>query len=157
MYNRDNDATVQKAPGTDASKRAEVTKGGAVKVASLCGAIFRHKDRKRGQQDTLRFFFDLELGFVISFPGTNNTRFQSHAHAEACAVLITYLDLFIKFLTFVKENKVSRKLNHMEQNVSDGLHYNATRHEIVVITLYWLATSVPSLHARDPWSIPGAR
>ncbi|KAF5387971.1 hypothetical protein D9615_000852 [Tricholomella constricta] len=142
MYNRDNDVTVQKAPGTEASKRAEdITKGGAVKVASLCGAIFRHKDRKRGQQDTLRFFFDLELGFIISFPDTNNTRFQSHA--EACAVLITYLDLFIKFLTFVKENKASRKLNHMEQNVWDGLHCNATRHEIVVITLYWLVVSVP--------------
>ncbi|KAF8059554.1 hypothetical protein FPV67DRAFT_1709185, partial [Lyophyllum atratum] len=151
LYNRDNDAAVQKAPNTDASKRAEeITKGGAVKLASLCGAIFRHKDRKRGQQDSLRFFFDLELGFVISFPDTNNTRFQSHA--EACSVLITYLDLFIKFLTYVKENKGSRKLNHMEQNVWEGLHCIATRHEIVVITLYWLAISVPYMReVRGPF------
>ncbi|KAF9003189.1 hypothetical protein BDZ89DRAFT_901335, partial [Hymenopellis radicata] len=142
MYNRDNAAAVNLAPGTDASKRAEdKTKGGAIKVASLCGAIFRHKDRKRGQQDTLRFFFDAELGFTIGFPDTSNTRFQSHA--EACAVLITYLDLFIRFLEYVKENKASRSLNHMEKNVFDGLHCNATRHEICVIVLYWLAISVP--------------
>ena len=71
----------------------------------------------------------------------SNTCFQSHA--EACAILITHLDLFIKFLTYVKENKDSRRWNHMEQNVWDGLHCNATRHEICVITLYWLAISVP--------------
>ncbi|THU79225.1 hypothetical protein K435DRAFT_698291 [Dendrothele bispora CBS 962.96] len=151
MYNRDNAAAVQLAPSTDASRRAnEITKGGAVKVASLCGAVFRHKDRKRGAQDTLRFFFDSVLGFVISFPDTNNTRFQSHA--EACAVLITYLELFIQFLIYVKENKVSRKLNHMEQNVLDGLQCIPTRHEICVITLYWLSISVPYMReVRGPY------
>ncbi|KAJ7200031.1 hypothetical protein GGX14DRAFT_572464 [Mycena pura] len=131
-----------KAVGTAASERAEdVSTGGAVKLVSLCGAVFRHKDRKRGQQDSLRFFFDLELGFVICFPDSNNTRFQSHA--EGCAVLITYLDLFIRFLTYVRENKGSRSLNHMEQNVFNGLHDIPTRHEICVITLYYLAVSVP--------------
>lgn len=69
LYNRDNHATVQTAQGTTAAQRAEDrTKGGAVKLVSLAGAIFRHKDRKRGQQDTLRFFFDAELGFTINFP-----------------------------------------------------------------------------------------
>ncbi|THV05863.1 hypothetical protein K435DRAFT_744526 [Dendrothele bispora CBS 962.96] len=140
MYNRDNAATVQLSESsTPAARRAEdVTKGGAVKVASLCGAVFRHKDRKRGQQDTLRFFFDNELGF---------------SHAEACAVLITYHDLFIQFLTYVKENKAPpRKLNHMEQNVFDGLHCIQTRHEICAITLYWLAVSVPYMREiRGPY------
>ncbi|KAJ3769432.1 hypothetical protein FB446DRAFT_648658, partial [Lentinula raphanica] len=114
---------------------------GAVKLASLAGMIFRHKDRKRGQQDMLRFYFDYKLGFNLAFPDTSNTRFQSHA--EACALIITHLDLFIKFLTYVKHNKGSGTLNHMEQNVLNGLHDIPTRHELCTITLYWLAISIP--------------
>ncbi|KAJ3831319.1 hypothetical protein F5878DRAFT_667679 [Lentinula raphanica] len=99
LPNWDNDAASTLAPGTDAAKRAaERAKGGAIKVTStLAGAAFRHKDRKRGQQDTLRFYFAKEFGFNITFPDTNNTRFQSHA--EACTVLITYLDMFLMMLT----------------------------------------------------------
>ncbi|KAJ7189687.1 hypothetical protein GGX14DRAFT_382964, partial [Mycena pura] len=139
LYNRDNAAAL-KAVGTEAASRAEdVSTGGAIKLVSLCGAIFRHKDRKRGQQDSLRFFFDLELGFVVSFPDSSNTRFQSHE--EGCAVLITYNDLFIKFLTYVRENKGSRTLNHMEKNVFQALHDIPTRHEICAVTLYYLAIS----------------
>ncbi|KAJ3846753.1 hypothetical protein EV368DRAFT_52322, partial [Lentinula lateritia] len=113
----------------------------AIKVASLAGVIFRHKDRKRGQQDTLQFYFDQKLGFNLAFPDTSNTRFQSHT--EACALIITHMDLFIEFLTYVQHNKGSGKLNHMEQNVLDGLNDPATRQEFCVITLYWLAISVP--------------
>jgi hypothetical protein len=142
MYNRDNAAAASMAPETAAGRRAEErTKGGAIKLASLCGAVFRHKDRKRGQQDTLRFFFDHELGFIISFPDTSNTRFQSHM--EACSVLITYHDLFIRFLTYVKENKASRSLNHMEQNILDGLNCPSTRHELCIATMYYQAVSAP--------------
>ncbi len=116
MYNRDNAAASDLAPGTSAAKQAnDNSRGGAIKVSSLAGAVFRHKDRKWGQQDTLRFFFDHELGFTICFPDTNNTRFQSHA--EACTVIITYLDLLLKFLGYVKDNKASHSLNHMENNV----------------------------------------
>ncbi|KAJ3736743.1 hypothetical protein DFJ43DRAFT_989255, partial [Lentinula guzmanii] len=154
LPNRDNAATIKQAQGTEAAEHAIArTERGAVKVASLAGAVFRHKDRKRGQQDTLRFFFDSKLGFVISFPDTSNTRFQSHA--EACAVMITYLDLFIEFLTYVKENKGSGMLNHMEQNVFNGLQDIPTRHEICTITLYWLAISIPymreirGIHAKE--------
>ncbi|KAJ3847622.1 hypothetical protein EV368DRAFT_50851 [Lentinula lateritia] len=152
LPNRDNAAAINKAAGTGAADRAlECSERGAVKVASLAGSIFRHKDRKRGQQDTLRFFFDHKLGFNVSFPDTSNTRFQSHA--EACAVIIIYLDLFIEFLTYVKQNKGSGKLNHMEQNVFDGLQDIPTRHEFVVITLYWLAISVPYMREiRGPYA-----
>ncbi|KAJ7476817.1 hypothetical protein B0H11DRAFT_1726989 [Mycena galericulata] len=82
MYNRDNAAAATLGAGTDAATRAEDrTVGGAIKVAGLAGAIFRHKDRKRGQQDTLRYFWDHETGLNICFPDTSNARFQSHAGA----------------------------------------------------------------------------
>ncbi|KAL1672527.1 hypothetical protein EV122DRAFT_224505 [Schizophyllum commune] len=142
LYNRDNAVAAKSAQGTSAAKRAEErTKGGAVKLVSLAGAIFRHKDRKRGQQDTLRFFFDVELGFIISFPDTSNTRFQSHA--EACTVVLTYLDLFIQFLEYVRDSKASEKLNHMEKNVLDALRCRKTIREVVLIVLYSQAISIP--------------
>ncbi|KAH7871962.1 uncharacterized protein C8R40DRAFT_1053615 [Lentinula edodes] len=123
LPNRDNAAAIEKAPGTEAAERATArSERGAIKVASLAGAIFRHKDRKRGQQDTLRFFFDEKL---------------------ACALIITHMDLFIEFLTYVQHNKGTGKLNHMEQNVLAGLNDPPTRQEFCVITLYWLAISVP--------------
>ncbi len=142
MYNRDNAAAADLGAGTTAAKRAEEhTQGGAIKVSSLAGAVFRHKDRKRGQQDTLQYFWDLEMGFTLCFPDTSNTRFQSHA--EACAIIITYLDLILQFLTYVEQNKASRTLNHMERNVKHGCEDNPTQHEFAVITIYYQAIGVP--------------
>ncbi|PBK81225.1 hypothetical protein ARMGADRAFT_1039507 [Armillaria gallica] len=89
---------------TGAVKHAkEKSKRSAVKAASLAGAVFHHKDHKQGQQNTLHFFFDEELGFTNCFPNTNNTHFQSHT--EACSVIIMYLDLLLKFLQYMKDNK----------------------------------------------------
>ncbi|KAJ7429992.1 hypothetical protein FB451DRAFT_1158984 [Mycena latifolia] len=134
LYNRDNSAAVNLGEGTAAATRAEDRScGGAIKVSSLAGAIFRHKDRKRGQQDTLRYFWDHETGFNICFPDTSNTRFQSHA--GACEVIVLNMDLLLQFLVYVKENKISRALNHMEMNVQTGLNCWYTRHEFVVISL----------------------
>ncbi|KAJ7149386.1 hypothetical protein C8R43DRAFT_887885, partial [Mycena crocata] len=143
MFNRDNAAAVTLGEGTGAATRAEErTTGGAIKVASLAGAIFRHKDRKRGQQDTLRYFWDHETGFTLCFPDTSNTRFQSHA--AACEILVLHMDLLLQFLGYVKENKISRSLNHMELNVLKGLPMD--RHEFVVIAL-----------ANQNWDVPYMR
>ncbi|KAJ7094953.1 hypothetical protein C8R44DRAFT_951203, partial [Mycena epipterygia] len=142
MYNRDNGAAITLGEGTAAATRAEErTTGGAIKVARLAGAIFRHKDRKRGQQDTLRYFWDHETGFNICFPDTSNTRFQSHA--AACEIIVVNMELILQFLVYVKENKISRSLNNMELNVEKGLNCRWTRHEFVVIAL-----------ANQNWDVP---
>ncbi|PBK83047.1 hypothetical protein ARMGADRAFT_1048525 [Armillaria gallica] len=119
MYNRDNAAAADLGAGTAAAKHAE--------DCTQAGAVFRHKDQKRGQQDTLRYFWDLEMGFTLCFPDTSNTCFQSHA--EACAIIITYLDLILQFLSY--------------RNVKYGYKDNATQHEFVVITIYYQAIGVP--------------
>ena len=60
LMNRDNSAAAQE-PVTSAAKRAElVSEGGAIKLTSLAGAVFAHKDHKKGQQDTFRIFFERE-------------------------------------------------------------------------------------------------
>ncbi|KAJ6483561.1 hypothetical protein C8R47DRAFT_1132582 [Mycena vitilis] len=150
LFNRDNSATVSLAAGTEAAARAEDrTCGGAVKVTSLAGAIFRHKDRKRGQQDTLRYFWDNETGLNICFPDTSNTRFQSHA--GACEITVVNMDLFLRFLDYVRENKGSRTLNHMELNVQRGFLCWYTRHELVVIAILNQNMDVPyMLEIRGP-------
>ncbi|KAJ3777367.1 hypothetical protein FB446DRAFT_607864, partial [Lentinula raphanica] len=152
LPNRDNDAASTLAPGTAAASRAhEKSKGGAIKVTTLAGTVFRHKDRKRGQQDTLRFYFDKEFGFTIEFPDTSNSRFQSHA--QASAILITHLDFFLQFLDLIEDNKTSRQLNHLEKNVRSGLRCNKTQHELAAITLYHQTVSVPYMREiRGPLS-----
>ncbi len=145
MYNQDNAAAADLGAGTTAAKHAEeCTQSGAIKVSSLAGAVFHHKDQKCGQQDTLRYFWDLEMGFTLCFPDTSNTCFQSHA--EACAIIITYLDLIFQFLTYVEQNKASRTLNHMEPNVKHGCEDNPTQHEFAVITIYYQAIGVLYMH-----------
>ncbi|KAJ7659104.1 hypothetical protein DFH06DRAFT_989994 [Mycena polygramma] len=142
MYNRDNGAAAALGQGTGAAKRAEErTTGGAIKVTSLAGAIFRHKDRKRGQQDTLRYFWDHETGFNICFPDTSNTRFQSHA--GACEISTVYNELILQFLHYVGENKISRTLNNMELNVRKGTYRSRDMHEFVVVSL-----------ANQNWDVP---
>lgn len=150
MYNRDNAATLSLAEGSAAAVRAEdCTCGGAIKVASLAGAIFRHKDRKCGQQDTLRYFWDHETGLNICFPDTSNTRFQSHA--AACEIIVLHMELLLQFLIYIRENKAARTLNHMELNVQRGLLCWSTRHEFVVIALLNQNIDVPyMLEVRGP-------
>ncbi|KAJ7732317.1 hypothetical protein B0H16DRAFT_1328808 [Mycena metata] len=150
MFNRDNAAAATLGAGTDAATRAEDrTVGGAIKVSGLAGAIFRHKDRKRGQQDTLRYFWDYETGVNICFPDTSNTRFQSHA--AACEIIVVHMELLLQFLVYVRENKNSRSLNHMELNVERGLSCWYTRHEFVVIALLNQNVDVPyMLEIRGP-------
>ncbi|KAJ7043002.1 hypothetical protein C8F04DRAFT_1251176 [Mycena alexandri] len=150
MFNRDNAAAATLGIGTEAATRAEDrTVGGAIKVSSLAGAIFRHKDRKRGQQDTLRYFWDHETGLNICFPDTSNTRFQSHA--AACEIIVLHMELLLQFLVYVRENKASRALNHMELNVERGLSCWSTRHEFVVIALLNQNIDVPyMLEIRGP-------
>ena len=89
------------ASGSSAAKtNAEsVSQGGGTKLTSLAGAIFNHKDEKKGQADTYRIFFERELGYMISFPDTSNTRCGSHC--LAAAELLVHRELYIKLLAQV--------------------------------------------------------
>lgn len=139
LANKDNDATIRLAEiaetATAAVKRAlEVSSCGGVKLTNLAGALFNHKDDKKGLQDMHRHFFQKVKGSSAKFPGTNNTRYQSHC--EAAAELITYLPHYIEFLEIVKDKKKERRFNHMEQNIYDALQDPATLTELACLVLY---------------------
>lgn len=73
LANRDNAATLEaigddsEALTTAESRALEVSGAGGVKATSLAGALFNHKDAKKGQQDYHRIFFP-KVDFLASFP-----------------------------------------------------------------------------------------
>ncbi|KAI0718169.1 hypothetical protein C8T65DRAFT_639222 [Cerioporus squamosus] len=141
LMNRDNEAaSSSKDPGTrrQASSRSC---GGAIKLVELAGAIFRHKDDKKGQQDSWRWYAESVLGRLTTFPDTSNTRFGSYA--EAAAELIHHRDLYIQYLEFIRDKKESCSFNHLEQNVYRGLRDPPTLTELCVLALYGQAVGRP--------------
>ncbi|KAJ7854347.1 hypothetical protein B0H13DRAFT_2358556 [Mycena leptocephala] len=130
------------APGSKAAEHAnDVSEGGAVKVTSLLGALFNHKDDKKGQQDTFKLYFEDFLGYPVSCPDTSNTRFQCHCD---CAIfIILYLTQILSFMMFVKYSKEKIALNHLEHNILQGLQCTSTLTELCVFALYAIAVSYP--------------
>lgn len=141
LMNRDNAAAAAGEASTAKTRAVNLAQGGAVKASSLAGAIFHHKDDKKGQQDSFRIHFEAELGYAICFPGTSNIRFQSHC--DASAELLVHLPLYITFLGIVCDKKESRTLNHMEANLLKALNDIPTLTEFAVLTLYSQSISNP--------------
>jgi hypothetical protein len=141
LYNRDNEAAALAGPSSAQIRANEVTQAGAVKTTSIAGAIFKHKDDKKGQHDTFRAFCIESLGFAILFPDTSNTRYQSHCNAAA--VLIIYRSLLLQFLELVRDKKESGQFNHMENNLYRALQDVPTQTELCVLALYAQAVSHP--------------
>jgi hypothetical protein len=81
--------------------------GGAQKVLELAGAVFRHKDDKKRQQDLLCYYFEVELGYKIQWPDTSNTRYHSHGDATC-----KYLVNDTLYLTFLELIPLKKKAGH---------------------------------------------
>ncbi|KAF9478411.1 hypothetical protein BDN70DRAFT_767364, partial [Pholiota conissans] len=141
LMNRDNAAAVAMGSSLAADRANEVSEGGAVKLTSLAGAIFNHKDQKKGQQDTYRIFFEDRLGYRVDFPNTSSIRFQ--CHCIAASALLIHLPLYLEFLLLVRDKKENRNFNHMEHNVYVGLQDIPTLTELCVLSLYSQAISNP--------------
>jgi hypothetical protein len=127
---------------TKAQQRAiDVTTAGGVKAASIAGAIFNHKDDKKGQQDSYRYHFQSVLGRPCNFPDTSSIRY--HCFCAAAAELIAYTPDYLEFLDEVKMSKDKPGFNHMEQNLWDALHDAKTKSELAVLAVYLCTVSAP--------------
>lgn len=117
---------------------------GGVKLTNLVGALVRHKDPKKGQQDRFRTFSRRAIGVEVCFPDTSNTRYQCYTNAAA-EILRHHHDLYLDFLTFLAATKTSTpgELNHMEENIRRGLTDRSTITELMVLSLYGEAVSAP--------------
>jgi hypothetical protein len=120
LANRDNAAVLNNLDSPDdltpAEQHAlESTTRGGVKAASLAGAIFNHKDDKKGQQDTFKWWFQ-KAGIAIAFPDTSNNHYGTYC--EAAGILLLYCDKFLEFLEFVRDSKKKKRLyKHGEKSL----------------------------------------
>ncbi|KDQ16577.1 hypothetical protein BOTBODRAFT_173079 [Botryobasidium botryosum FD-172 SS1] len=137
------DNMVAAAGGDAATKERvmEAAQGGAIKLASLAGSVFAHKDKKKGQQDTLQVFMESIFGYMARFPDTSNTRYQSYC--DAAAELITQLDFYHSFLELVCDLKEKQVFTNMEKNVYDALADIPTLTELCVLVIYSQTISCP--------------
>ncbi|EIW78064.1 hypothetical protein CONPUDRAFT_75796 [Coniophora puteana RWD-64-598 SS2] len=152
LPNRDNAAVLRDVEGdeelTEAQLRAvNVTTCGAVKTTNLAGALFNHKDDKKGLQDIHRQFMEqiVETGEATTFPDTSNTRYGSHC--EAAAWLITWRQEYRKLLEEVRDNKQKANFSHLEANLYASLDDIPTLTELAVLTLYGNAISSPYMRS----------
>lgn len=144
-----NNAAAAAAETSQGRKRAnDVSLAGGVKVTSLVGAVLNNKDNKKGQQDMTQFSFEAMVSYMVSFPDTSNTHYQSYC--EAAAVLIIYLPLFLEFLKLVWDKKDFGTFNYMEANVYCVLKDTLMITELCVLVLYAQSISHPYM-----WQVRG--
>jgi len=154
LANRDNDPVVKEREAvlgkgdtpTPAQERAfHKSTRGAIKTAEIAGAIFNHKDGKKGHHDIFRYWWWEHVGVPFTFPDTSNNQFQSYCNAAAA--LILYADEFKDFLESLRINKQNPTLNHMESNLWKALHCTSTVTELAVLAIYAEAISYPYMKA----------
>lgn len=146
LANKDNAAVLANATNsseqTAAEKRAEeVSKRGGSHATSLGGMICRHKDKKKGQQDTYDWYMEAHVGHRVPYPDVSNTRYGSHG--EAAGVIIVYHKYFVQFMEFVRDSKEKVGFTNIELNFLNALKNKETLTEICVLALYNAAVSRP--------------
>lgn len=154
LANRDNDPVLQEReenmdlgeePTSVQTRALRNTSGGAIKLAQIAGALFNHKDDKKGHHDVFRYWWWENTDIQFTFPDTSNNRFQSYC--DASAALLLHGDKFLEFMETVRLNKHNSRLNHMEQNFVKAMMCTATQTELAVLSLYAEAISYPYMRA----------
>lgn len=150
LMNRDNAAAA--AAGTSQAQQRAVDKscGGGAKATELSGALLRHKDDKKGQQDLFRYFLEaFGLGKLLTFPDTSNTRFGSIG--DGSSFLVMYLPIVSHYLEHIRDKKASGQWNHLEANVHIALKDIPTLTELCVLSIYSQTVGHPYMRAvRSP-------
>jgi len=87
LANKDNAAILKDVTSTDDLTSVEQqafdkASQGGVKAAGISGAIFNHKDDKKGQQDMFKWWFQ-HVGLSMMFPDTSNNCYGTFCAAAA--------------------------------------------------------------------------
>ncbi|KDQ10140.1 hypothetical protein BOTBODRAFT_116269 [Botryobasidium botryosum FD-172 SS1] len=133
LANKDQKIGVASGNSVTAEKIEASLQGGAAKLTSLAGAVFTHKDKKKGQQDTLQVHMEVEFGYRERFPDTTNNRY--HSHSDVAAELVTRHTFYCRFPEPTRDLKDGQKWTNIEQNVWDGLHDTAMLPELHALAL----------------------
>lgn len=146
LFNKDNDATVLLADSSSEMTHAEQraiteTEAGAIKLCSLAGAAFNHKDDKKGHQDSHVYWFSAKYKHFHRFPDTSNVRYGSYV--DAATELCTLHGAYIDYMDHSRQKKAAGTLNHLESNILKALNCPATLSELLVLSLYGQTISKP--------------
>ncbi|PCH35781.1 hypothetical protein WOLCODRAFT_20162 [Wolfiporia cocos MD-104 SS10] len=152
LANKANDSAIRLADTVDCAAvqhAVESSSCGGIKLASLAGALFCHKNDDTGYQDRHRLFMSIRKQEIHGdatfkrFPDTSNTRYQSHSYAAA--EIATYLELYIELMEEICDAKSKPGANHLESNVAKGLRDPSTLAELAAMALYGVSVSWPYL------------
>ncbi|KAL6299850.1 hypothetical protein BKA93DRAFT_741608 [Sparassis latifolia] len=152
LANKANDAVIRLGENANSAvvqHAVESSSRGGVKLTSLAGALFRHKNDETGYQDRHCLFMTQhkkdfhDETMSKQFPDTSNTHYQSHSYA-ACEI-VTYYPLYIELME-ICDGKSKPGVNHLESNVAKGLDDPSTIAELVAMALYGVSVSWPYLH-----------
>jgi hypothetical protein len=141
LFNWDNAAAAALGGSAARQQAGDNSQTGGVKLTSLAGAVFANKDKKKGQQDSLQVYLQSAIGYMVSFPNTSSTRYQSHCCAAA--ELLVRREFYRQFLELVRDLKEKRSFTNIEQNIYLALDDDPTITELCVLTLYAQAVSHP--------------
>lgn len=123
------------------TRAVEFSVGGAAKLCKLCGALFGHKDSKKGHHDSYQWFFEHNHGSLHRYPDTSNVHFGSYGNAAS--KLLVHHSLYLEFLKLAQDKKTTSWFNHLELNVYRGLKDHPTITELCTFSLYSQAISHP--------------
>ncbi|KEP45562.1 hypothetical protein V565_260290, partial [Rhizoctonia solani 123E] len=158
LYNKDNDATISLSDPSgeilEAEKRAFlVTESGAIKLCSLAGAAYNHKDDKKGHHDSYTFYFYEKYGQLRYFPNTSAVRYSSFIDAatELCTSHCAYID----YMEHIRKQKATGMLNHLESNIVKALNCSATLAELLCMALYGQIISKPYIRSVRSATVAG--
>jgi hypothetical protein len=152
LANRDNAAVLADVASnsntiTPAQEWAfETTARGGIKATQLAGALFNHKDDKKGHYNTFCFWWQENVGGQFTFPDTSNTRFGSYC--DGATAILAHLSQFTAYLEYYRLQKSTKKFNHMEQNFWNAIH------DIPTLSQYF---TLPHMSLWTPCRLCGVR
>jgi hypothetical protein len=116
-------------------KRTKAIPGcGAIKLTTLCGALFNNPNEKKGEKDRWKDWMEHAFGHRVALPDTGNTQFGSHCNC-ATALLTRRLH-FLRYLEEARNLKDSGKFVNIELNIYRALQDGPTLTELAVLALF---------------------
>ncbi|KAH7890481.1 hypothetical protein F5I97DRAFT_1973003 [Phlebopus sp. FC_14] len=134
LMNRDNTAAAASGVSAVTSCTLQVSGCGAVKALDLTGSVFRHKDDKKGQQDSLHYYVEAQLGYFLPWPDMSNTRYQSHC--DGASAWLVYRPLYVPYLEIIRDCKDSRTFTNIERNVYNAFNCPKTAEEMACLSIW---------------------
>ncbi|KIK77471.1 hypothetical protein PAXRUDRAFT_17481 [Paxillus rubicundulus Ve08.2h10] len=132
--NQDNAAAASSGSSAAVSCALQVSGRGAVKALDLTGSVFRHKDDKKGQQDSLRYYLEAQLGYFSPWPDTSNSQYQSHC--DSASAWLIYHPLYTSYLEIVMDWKDSRTYTNIKWNVHQAFGCPKTAEEMACLSMW---------------------